>query len=263
MNIDPCAYLARMITTQGRAKRMQLAMFWAYFDETVVNVVDAGNGKQRPVEMLVGGCIASQNDWEKFTVEWKDALSSEGLTTFHAKDFYAFQREFKWFTKDGERDWDRHGKFRDRLADIIIGNADELISFTSQVSVTSRGVKQAYEDAALRALYDFTKGHTGRSDSLYIVLARHPELSPWSILKKFEMIDWEKKLAGCGIFYPDDVLPLQAADFVLHSLNKRWGGAETASFLRLKDGCLKRNKEFRTQIGSTLDVQALLAARSS
>jgi hypothetical protein len=104
----------------------------------------------------------------------------------------------------------------------------------------------------MRALWDFTKV-ADKNDSLYVILARHPELSPWSIFRKFCAMDWQGRVAGCGIFYPDDVPQLQAADYVLHSLNKRWGGLETASFKRLQQGCLKRNKEFIQQIASSLD----------
>jgi hypothetical protein len=99
--------------------------------------------------------------------------------------------------------------------------------------------------------------------SLYIVLARHPEFSPWSILKKFEQIDWEQKLAGSGIFQPDDVLPLQAADFVLHSFNRAWGGAQTPSLTRLSESCRKRNIPFHQQIASTADMEKLSAVLAS
>jgi hypothetical protein len=262
-HVDPCAFLARLIATHGRATRVNLAMFWAYFDETVVNVTETASGKQRPTDMLLGGCIGSSEQWQKFTVKWMQTLKRAGVSAFHAKHFYPYQGEFKWFKPNGDPDEKRHNKFRDRLTDIILEYADELIAFTSHVSVSARGVRQAYEDAALRALYDFTKGHTDRKDSLYIVLARHPELSPWSIINKFQQIDWEGKMAGCGIFYPDDVPPLQAADFVLHSLNRRWGGQETETFLRLQEGCRKRNKRFQQQIASTLNVPALVASLSA
>ena len=135
--------------------------------------------------------------------------------------------------------------------------------FTSMVPIRDRGTRRAYTDAALRALYDATKFRMRGKDSLYIVLARHPELSPWSILKWFEQIDWEDKLAGCGIFRPDDVLPLQAADFVLSALNRAWGGVQTASLTRLSEGCLRRNIPFRQQIASTADMEKLSAVLAS
>jgi hypothetical protein len=242
---------------------MSLAMFWAYFDETIVSAVDDKDGKRRPTEMFVGGCVATAPKWEKFTRKWRRALNSAGVTVFHAKEFYSFQGEFKWFDQKGAPDWKRHGDFRDKLADLILEHVDELIVFTSMAPIRDKGTRKAYEDAALRAFYDATKFRMRGKDSLYIVLARHPELSPWSILKKFEQIDWERKLGGCGIFLPDDVLPLQAADFVLSSLNRAWGGVETPSLKRLQDGCLKRNIPFHQQIASTADMGKLSGVLAS
>jgi hypothetical protein len=62
-------------------------------------------------------------------------------------------------------------------------------------------------------------------------------------------------------FRPDDILPLQAADFVLHTMKVAWGGTVTASLTRLKKGCLARNIPFRQQIASTADMKAMLASR--
>lgn len=263
MSADPAAHLARMIARYGRGKRANLAMLWAYFDETIVNAADGKDGKQRPTEMFVGGCVADARKWEKFTRKWRRALDQAEVTSFHAKDFYQFKNEFKWLDRNGDPNWNKHGRFRDKLADIILEYADELIVFTSMAPIRDKGTRKAYEDAALRAFYDATKFRTRGKDSLYIVLARHPELSPWSILKKFEQIDWEQKLAGCGIFQPDDVLPLQAADYVLHSLNRAWGGIETPSLKRLSEGCRKRGIPFRQQIASTADMEKLSAVLAS
>lgn len=238
-------------------------MLWAYFDETIVSAVDGKDGKRRPTEMFVGGCVATAAKWERFTPLWRKALDRAGVTTFHAKDFYQFKNEFSWFDKNGEPDWKKHGRLRDKLVDIILDNADELIVFTSMASIKDRGTRKAYEDAALRAFYDATKFRTRDKDSLYIVLARHPELSPWSILKKFEQIDWEQKLAGCGVFQPDDVLPLQAADLVLNCLNRAWGGVDSPTLKRLSEGCGKRKIPFRQQVASTADMEKLSAVLAS
>jgi hypothetical protein len=262
-NVDPCAHLASMISRYGRTKTVHIAMLWAYFDETVVNVISGDDGKRRPTELFVGGCVATVPQWQKFTPKWRRALDRAGVETFHATDFYAFQGEFKWFDKDGNRDMKRHARFRDRLADIILEHTDELIVFNSMTPIKDKGTRKAYQDAALRAFYDATKFRMCGKDSLYIVLARHPELSPWSILRRFEQINWEQKLAGCGIFQPDDVLPLQAADYVLHSLNKVWGGIETPALKRLQEGCRKRGKPFHQQIASSANVEKILAERSS
>jgi hypothetical protein len=252
-----------MIDRYGRAKTVSVAMLWAYFDETIVSQVDDKDGKRRPTEMFVGGCVATALRWGKFNPKWRRALDRAGVTAFHAKDFYAFRNEFAWFDKKGKPDWKRHGRFRDGLADIILDHAEELIVFTSMAPIRDKGTRKAHEDAALRAFYDATKFRIRGKDSLYIVLARHPELSPWSILKKFEQIDWQQKLAGCGIFQPTDILPLQAADFVLHSLNRAWGGVQTPSLTRLSEGCLKREIPFRQQIASTADMEKLSAVLAS
>jgi hypothetical protein len=61
------------------------------------------------------------------------------VSSFHAKDFYAFKGEFKWFDEKGNRDLKRHERFRDKLADIILEHADELIVFTSMVPIKDKG----------------------------------------------------------------------------------------------------------------------------
>ena len=48
----------------------------------------------------------------------------------------------------GEPDWNRHGRFRDKLADIILNHVDELIVFTSMAPIKDKGTRKAYEDAA-------------------------------------------------------------------------------------------------------------------
>jgi hypothetical protein len=260
---DPVAHLARMIARYGCPKTASLAMLWAYFDETIVSQVDGQDGKRRPTEMFVGGCVSAVTKWEEFTPRWRAVLDEAKVTSFHATDFYSFQGEFRWFYKNGKPNLRRHARFRDKLADIILDHVDELIVFTSMVPIKDRGTRKAYADAALRAVYDATKFRTAGKDSLYIVLARHPELSPWSILKWFEQINWEQKLAGCGIFRPDDVLPLQAADYVLNVLNKAWGGLTTPALKRLQQGCRKRKIPFLQQIASSADMKKLSACLSS
>lgn len=257
-SFDPVSHLAHSIARYGAKPSARIAMLWAYFDETIANEVDHQRGGRMPARMFIGGCVSTYKKWELFSARWRAALEEEGVDVFHAKDFYAFRREFSWFLPNNERDWDRHGRFRDKLADIIIENADELLAFTSMSPIKEKGIRKAYEDAVCRAIYDATKFREAGSSSLYIVLARHPELSQWSILRRFEKIDWENKLAGCGIFSPMDVIPLQASDFVLHSLNKRWGGAETKSFQRLVSGCRARNIPFHQQVYSGAKLDTIL-----
>jgi hypothetical protein len=218
-----------------------------------------GLGKLVPSQMLVGGCVASESKWLKFSSEWRRALDDEGVSVFHAKDFYHFRRQFEWYTKDGEKDLARHESLRDRLADIITSNVDEAIAFASEVSLKNGKVKLSYTDGALRALHDCTKSMMRANERIHVIFARHPELSPWSIIRYFEKLDWDRRLAGCGVFEPDEVIPLQASDFVMHCVNKSWGsGVRTKSEERLAERFRKRDKSFSVQLGSTWDPQVAL-----
>jgi len=70
-------------------------------------------------------------------------------------------------------------------------------------------------------------------------------------LRYFENFDWEKRLAGCGVFDQKEIPPLQAADYVLHSINKSWGDEQAASHKRLADGFRKRSKQLVVQLATT------------
>ena len=104
-------------------------MLWAYFDETVPHEADAAS-VNRPKEMILGGCVVKAEQWERFVPKWRQALQEENVGMFHAKNFYHFRDEFKWFDKNNERDVARHDRFNDKLADIILEHVDELMAFT-------------------------------------------------------------------------------------------------------------------------------------
>ena len=242
--VNPVAHLAAMIAAFGRSRTGGRFMAWAYFDETLVKDGDPSGSL-----LLVGGCIASPKSWERFSQEWAQALHDEEIKVFHAADFYAFQKPFNWYTRDGERDYDRHNAFSNRLADLIIHHVDEAVAFTSPIIVKKGKVRVAYAHGVLLALNDASK--LRGDDPLCVILARHPELSKWSILRCFEQFDWDNRLCGCGIFDPKDVPALQAADFVMHSVNRSWGAASAATEKRLGEGLGKRGKQFRVQLGTS------------
>lgn len=148
----------------------------------------------------------------------------------------------------------RHNAFSDSLSDMIIEHSEGLISFSSMVTFPKSGIRASYTDAVKRAIYDFTKPYLEYTDGLSIIFARHPDVSPWTLLKIFENIDWGRRLRGCGVFDPHDTIPLQAADFVMHLVNRRWAGKSAHSFERVRDGFQGRGKMFSSQIGSTADL---------
>jgi hypothetical protein len=237
-------------------------MVWAYFDETVAHrKVEGENGnppQYLPNQLLVGGCVSSLEKWNAFDPAWRQALDDEGVSAFHATDFYNFKKEFEWFTPQGGKDWQRHEAFRDRLADIIIEYVEEAMALPSAVWVgaTERAVyKRAYRDGALRALNEMSR-RVFSGDPAYVILARHRDMSPWLLLRYFANFNWDNSLSGCGIFEPNEVRPLQAADFVCHAVNRTWNGLQAKSCERLGEGFGKRGKVFRTQLGSSWNPPA-------
>jgi hypothetical protein len=254
---NPVAYLADMIA-RAPPPRMRIAMVWAYFDETVVHQkvdgLDGAPPQYLPTNLLIGGCVSSREKWEELESKWSEALREEKVEWFHAKDFYAFQRQFEWYTPDQKKDFSRHEAFRDRLADIITEYVEEAVAFTSAVSVESTersAIKRAYRDGALRAFNALSRETLRPSGGAHVILARHPDMPPWLLLQYFANFNWDNSLKGCGIFDPREVIPLQAADFVCHSINRAWNGLQTKSMDRLADGFRQRGKQFRTELGSS------------
>lgn len=59
---DSFSHLAKIMSYRPKVGS-DLAMMWAYFDETMLNEDENPDGKRKPVHMLVGGCIASTEQW--------------------------------------------------------------------------------------------------------------------------------------------------------------------------------------------------------
>lgn len=70
----------------------------AYFDETK-KLQDPGKS------VVFGGCAASSQDWEEFTVRWGIALAGTGITTVKTSAALAFRDDFYgWREREKERD---------------------------------------------------------------------------------------------------------------------------------------------------------------
>jgi hypothetical protein len=82
-------------------------MFTAYFDESGTHGQSAA--------LVVSGFVASVQQWADFDAAWKDALSDEGLTHFHMKDFAHSKKEFS----DWKNDEGRRKRFLERLVAVI------------------------------------------------------------------------------------------------------------------------------------------------
>lgn len=237
MKLDASNSALHLLATVGQ--RREQAMPWAYFDESGFY-----DDQDKLEALVVGGCVASAKSWTWLVEEWQAALDKERVKEFHAKDFYTFNREFSWLTTDGQRDIDRHDAFRDRLAEIIVRHCDTIIGhFNNPRAVARSRVRDAYYKGVDDVLMEFIKSPD--PEGLYVILARHPELSPWTILRRFETINWQRRLLGVGVFETKEVPQLQAADFVCHAMKLRGcQGVESAAFKALVANCKRLEKPF-------------------
>jgi hypothetical protein len=212
-------------------------LLWSYFDETAVEEEDE-SGKRVFKYMLVGGCISTKSRWDRFEVEWSKALADEGVAAFHGKDFYSFKGEFDWYRR-GVKDRERHVAFRNSLANIILENVSAIVGFYAGEAKGLKPVVKAYTDCVDYLLKDLQRS-TDQKNHIGIVFARRPDVSPWRLLRTFENHNWDGRLGGCGIFRPEDVIPLQASDFVMHAMNSRWRDVPNEAFEHLKAGAKQR-----------------------
>ena len=73
--------IARAVWVRKFSWAREMAIFTAYFDE-------AGHPRRKLDQMVVGGSVASVEQWAKLETEWETALQDFGLDTpFHSTDF--------------------------------------------------------------------------------------------------------------------------------------------------------------------------------
>jgi hypothetical protein len=89
------------------SQRKAFCVLKAFLDES---------GKDEPF-CAVAGYFGGENQWKKLGRQWTKVLQREGVTEFHAKNFWSRTKEFKGWADD------RTAKFIDDLLKIIEGTA--------------------------------------------------------------------------------------------------------------------------------------------
>lgn len=74
------------------------------------------SGNEREKITVVGGVVATVNDWIAFRPEWEQALAQDGIKVFHANDYAHSQEEFSDGWKGNET---RRRAFARRLFEIL------------------------------------------------------------------------------------------------------------------------------------------------
>lgn len=108
-------------------------MFTAYFDESGTHDNSAA--------LVVSGYVASAQQWLDFDKAWKDALSDEGLTHFHMKDFAHSRKEFETWKGDETR--------RKRYLERLIG----IIRKNIRISISNAVILQSYKEINSKYLF--------------------------------------------------------------------------------------------------------------
>jgi hypothetical protein len=226
-------------------------MAWSYFDETVVN----------NRTMFVGGCVATADDWEELTARWKDTLHNESVSEFHATNFHTRNGEFDWKTKAGKTAVGRRKAFDRRLAKIITDHVQGAFVFSAPVTPTKgqNAEHASYRLALDDAFRDMLRGWFWGSFKIeYFVVARRSGIAPLTVLENFSHYKLLDHMSGCGVFPPSVVLPLQAADYVLHAVNRKEQLREDNPSLEfLRSGFKKSKKLFLTKAAPSVHASSV------
>jgi hypothetical protein len=210
----------------------EIAMLWAYFDESGEHEPETGRLKQ----LTIGGWIASGEEWTRFSKEWRSVLERAGISAFHMRDFAHSKGDFRDWTEEKRR------AVLNQLLETIARNVMVGLGFTSRVvdAEPSMQFPNAYESALVSCLLHVA-GLSARSErKVSVVFARHEEFRGARIQRFFDIVNFGgAQLATFAVSDPRNVEPLQAADIVAYELQRfNRDGTERYPLCRLQElGC--------------------------
>ena len=208
----------------------------------LVAYLDASGTHEGSHNSVIAGYWGSVNEWRRFSRSWKAVLDSEGISEFHAKDF--------WPRFGGRRlapytDWtdERHACFIDRLLKVI--ETTKITPFACGVSplewnalskatleiVSSTEVERHQQALRLplhRIIYRVTS-YCLPHKAMHFVLDRDKPVTQAALLSLFDGVK-DDLLAQKDDLYPrlgeltfadsKDALPLQAADLLAYEAHR-------------------------------------------
>jgi hypothetical protein len=197
--------LGRMLGWGSRTKVMTL---WAFFDESGWHAPRDEGGRLR--KLTVGGCLASFESWEAFSLEWSSALAAMGLSHFHMADFEARQPPYDTWAGDQR-------KYRLNVLLGILGGKDRYAYSYTNYMRTTDNTSSIYERCAHDLLVDLSM----YDEEFAIVFAHHPEFGRHTQLLDFLLNQGlGKTIKSLSIALPADTCPLQAADIVAYESSR-------------------------------------------
>jgi hypothetical protein len=187
-------------------------MLWGFFDESGEHAPQNEGGQL--IRLTLGGCWASFQQWEAFSLDWAAALDAFDIRVFHMTDFEANQGEFK-----GWRDrLDDRRRLLNSLLDAIINHVPEFVGFSESTPNGDIDFKRIYESNIVSMLSNSSFQHQPS-----IVVARHNDYGPSKIgelveaaERAFQHMGWSVKTWTVGD--PAEFCPLQAADLIAYEI---------------------------------------------
>jgi hypothetical protein len=201
----------------------------AYFDESGLAKADGG------LEWLVlGGAIATEEDWTRLSVEWNAALRDFKISSFfHMRCFEHYRHPFDKLTKL------EHEALLNRLLDIQSRYVKKIVGVTNWKRNYAGPVRKIYTRNVkdiLATLVQVMKALP--TEQIAITFAKHPEVSGKTVLNYFDDIKGDNgAFANCVVREPADCPPLQMADFIVYELSHsiRDGRPERYPYRRMKE----------------------------
>jgi hypothetical protein len=188
-------------------------VLWAYFDESFEHVPNAG--KQEQVRIGVGGSIAPESAWAALEPQWAKAIEDEGVSAFHATEFYGRQGEFVGWSNS------RRDAFLTRLLDAADEHIGPILGAQYSLSVPPRKIRAAYIATAWQALMGALLEAHRSGDRLSVVYALFPKVSEQVYRGFFRAIDRERmQLATVTTGSPTLCPRLQVADLLAYEVRK-------------------------------------------
>lgn len=240
----PIAEIADWLHPAGsRCKAM--ALLRAYFDES-------GTHDASPITSIAGW-VGPKEAWceleQKRWLPTLEMFADKGVKTFHATDCVAQQREFARVDKPGIN------FVLTQLSNALGEQSPQLVPIGSAVCqddwdavVTDRVFLERFPkpfdlcfDDILRVLWEWGRAHAA-GERIAPMFAQQEEYGPrmQKVGDAYGRENWYRDVLGpIGFGHPDQVVPLQAADFLSHQHNwdieaRRYGTliGETKALLR-------------------------------
>lgn len=198
-----------------------MAVLCAYLDESGIDT-------ESPVS-AVGGYVATEEDWAKFSDRWRGMLSDFGVSELHMKYCEELRGEFSG--------WERETKEGFLRSAVTILNETPALG---RVCIFRRGVPEArtgpawpfldkpytlgFTHSVIQAL-DAARGFIGADEKVAFIFGRqdewkHTALRLYDGFKNVRDFEQRHRLGSISFESSKDFVPLQAADFLDYELRK-------------------------------------------